>query len=52
MYAVKEATDYNLMSFEFDLSFFIFMFSISNKWWNDTTIKCDEEVDQVLHIHG
>lgn len=32
MFAVKEATDYNLMSFEFDLSFFIFMFSISNKW--------------------
>lgn len=32
MFAVKEATDYNLMSLEFDLIFFIFMFEISNKW--------------------
>lgn len=29
MFAVKEATDYNLMSLEFDLIFFIFMFEIS-----------------------
>lgn len=29
------------MLFEFDLIFFIFMFEISNKWWNDIIIKCD-----------
>lgn len=45
MYVVKEVIDYNLMLFEFDLIFVIFMFLISNKWWNDIIIKCDEEVD-------
>lgn len=32
MFVVKEVIDYNLMLFEFDLIFFIFMFEISNKW--------------------